>query len=143
MYMYKRFDAKNWAKWKCYPGALTLLIPRISIMILSILALSLTINILLIGTTPNEKPIKNGIRKGCIKFLVKFTCNFHCIFGFWAYCTYEFIDWDYEEYLGKQIKTKRQNSTSTIICNHIGFLEIYNLLITPLFPSFCAKSELK
>jgi len=106
MYMYERFDAKNWAKWKCYPGALTLLLPRILIMIFSILALGLTMNILLIGTPANDKPLQKGIRKSCLKFWVKLTCNFHCIFGFWAYCTYEYVNWDYEEYLGKQSNTK-------------------------------------
>ena len=31
---------------------------------------------------------------------------------------------------------------STIVCNHIGFFEIINLLLSPLFPSYLAKSDL-
>ena len=106
MYMYERSDAKNWAKWKCYPGALTLLLPRISIMIFSIIGLGFMMNILLIGAPAIDKPLEKGIRKSCLKFWVKFTCNLHCIFGFWTYCTYVNVNCDYEEYIGKQSKNK-------------------------------------
>jgi len=141
--MYERFDAKNWSKWKCYPGALTMLLPRILATIFSIVALGVTMNILLIGAPAIEKPLDKGIRKSCLKFWVKLTCNFHCIFGFWAYLTYENVNCSYEEYLGKQVKTKEQKPTSVIVCNHLGFFEIYGLLMSPLFPSFCAKAEFK
>lgn len=31
---------------------------------------------------------------------------------------------------------------STVVCNHTGFEEIYNMLLSPLTPGFCAKAEM-
>jgi len=100
MYMYERYDAKNWSFWRCLPGALTLLVPRFLMMFFSTILLGLTVNILMIGTTANDKPL-SSVRRGCIQFWVKFTDHLHAIFGWWVYCTYEYIKCDYEEYLGK------------------------------------------
>jgi len=110
-------------------------------MIVTVCALSLWVIILSIGTSTIE-PISR-VRQGCIQFFIKLVSRLHTIFGFWVYCTYEYIEWDYEEYLGKQTNTEEKKPISTIVCNHLGFIEIYNLLLTPLCPSFCAKSELK
>jgi len=119
-----------------------LLIPRLLIMIISTLFCSLLCNIFMIGTAANDKPI-SSVRQGCNKFWVKFTAYLHVICGWWAYCTYEYIKCDYEEYLGKQIDTKQLKPTSTIVCNHIGFFEVYTLIISSLSSCFCAKSEFK
>jgi hypothetical protein len=70
MYMYERSDAKNWEKWKCYPVAMTLLLPRLLATIFSLIALGVTMNILLIGAPDIDKPLKKGIRKSCLKFWV-------------------------------------------------------------------------
>ena len=143
MYMYERSDAKNWEKLKCYPVAMTLLLPRLLATIFSLIALGVTMNILLIGAPDIDKPLKKGIRKSCLKFWVQLTCKFHVIFGFWAYLTYENVNCNYEEYLGKQVEAKKKKPTSVIVCNHFGFFEIYGLLMSPLFPSFCAKADFK
>ena len=41
----RRFDAPHWAKWRHYPGAVTLMIPRILIAISIIIALAIAIAI--------------------------------------------------------------------------------------------------
>ena len=33
---FRRYDAKNWRRWKFYPGAVTLLIPRFLLVILNL-----------------------------------------------------------------------------------------------------------
>jgi len=70
MYMYERSDAKNWSKWKCYPVALTMLLPRLFATVFSLAVLGVTMNILLIGAPAIDKPLNKGIRKSCLKFWV-------------------------------------------------------------------------
>lgn len=64
--MFERKDAKNWARWKFYPGAMTILIPRFLIGGVLILVLTLLVSLLLIGHNLNE-PLTSGCRKWFIR----------------------------------------------------------------------------
>lgn len=33
--------------------------------------------------------------------------------------------------------------SSTVVCNHVGFMEICNQLCSPIFPSFTPKSQVQ
>ena len=98
----RRYDAVHWAKWKHYPGAITLMIPRILISTFSLILLVLCLNIFLIGHNRN-KPIV-----GCRKFLtsnsLKLITSFLCIVGWFTYPSHEEISLEevnhYIEYLG-------------------------------------------
>ena len=46
---YKRHDALKWKKWYFYPGALTLLVPRMILLNLLFLTLVMWINLVMIG----------------------------------------------------------------------------------------------
>ena len=46
-----------------------------------------------------------------------------------------------EEVLPIKIKKQGQN-VSTIVCNHLGFHEIINMILSPLHPGFTPKSDL-
>ena len=97
-----RHDAPNWKKWKFYPGAITLLVPRIIFMILSCLILAIGLKLLLIGHDM-EKPL-TGCRQLLTKGFTKLMGNLMCLFGFFIYCSHGYMTPEqvnhYEEYLG-------------------------------------------
>jgi len=114
--------------------------------------------ILLIGHKKGT-PIPNGCRKFFIKLSYKFTATMQALFAFWTWITYEYVDADYEKYLGKQKndpetrpnnekiegkeKEDKEKPLSMVVCNHSGFLEILALICSPLFPSFTPKKEME
>lgn len=65
-----RLDAKKWVKWKHYPGAVTLMIPRILFVILMLLLVLIGINILMIGHD-RSLPM-TGSRKWMCRAVIKF-----------------------------------------------------------------------
>ena len=98
----RRFDGPKWAKWKHYPGAVTLMIPRFIICMLLLLLLIILLNIFLIGHS-RERPIT-----GCRKFLTSSTIslltNLMCIVSWFTYMGNDRLSLEdvnnYEEYLG-------------------------------------------
>ena len=99
---YRRSDARNWSRLQFYPGALTVLIPRIVILMSGACSLVFFINVTMIGQDMN-RPI-GPIRKGILLFWYKLHIHFMCIFGIFClmtskYITNEEVGW-YEEYLG-------------------------------------------
>ena len=64
--MFERNDAKYWARWKFYPGVITLLIPRMIIAILVPTIATIFVNILLIGHN-KDLPFPNGCRKSMLR----------------------------------------------------------------------------
>jgi hypothetical protein len=65
-WMFERKDAKYWARWKFYPGAITILVPRIMLGMISLIMLTLIVSLLLIGHNINE-PLADGCRKWLIR----------------------------------------------------------------------------
>ena len=105
----RRYDAADWKKWKFYPGAMTLLIPRILSFAFWGIALAVFINIFMIGHDRSQ-PL-SGIRKYIVKYWLKL-CT-HCIFIFTCFniatssdMTLEDVD-NYEEYLGPVDEQRR------------------------------------
>jgi hypothetical protein len=81
-FMFCRKDAQKWARWKFYPGALTLLIPRFIVGFTCLLVLIFTSFLLNFGYN-SEVPIQNGCRKFLIKLSYRLTAIvvcmvFHC-----------------------------------------------------------------
>ena len=46
---YRRRDAPKWQKWRFYPGAITLLLPRMILAILGGISLTIFINVTMVG----------------------------------------------------------------------------------------------
>ena len=46
---FRRYDAKNWKKWKFYPGALTILPAKVLLVISSMLLIYVVLKVLSIG----------------------------------------------------------------------------------------------
>jgi 1-acyl-sn-glycerol-3-phosphate acyltransferase len=53
-----------------------------------------------------------------------------------------YVDCDYSEYLGACSSTD-ELPISTVVCNHLGWFEILNLIMSPLHPAFTPKIEVK
>ena len=66
---YRRDDATKWKKWKLYPGAMTILIPRILISVLVAISLVIWLNIFMLGHT-KDTPI-TGCRRAILSFFYK------------------------------------------------------------------------
>lgn len=97
-----RLDAPLWQKWKLYPGAVTLLIPRLFLMTFSGIIMVVLLNVILIGHD-SSSPI-TGCRKAFLKVVMYVGTNCVAIFGFFTYLGHGYKTWDqvnhYEEYLG-------------------------------------------
>jgi hypothetical protein len=87
--MFARTDAPHWRKWQFYPGALTVLLPRILIGVLIAVLTIIFVNILLIGQRKSD-PIAPGCRKFMLRFFYKMFANFQAALTFWTYISYEY-----------------------------------------------------
>ena len=100
---YRRTDALSWKKWKLYPGALLLLVPRL--LATGILGLSLLIwlKLLLIGHKNDGTPIR-GCRKAVFAFIFKIHFHLMSFLAVLNILRHEQITLEdvnhYEEYLG-------------------------------------------
>ena len=99
---FRRTDAERWSKWKFYPGAVTLLLPRFLFGVGLGMILSIFLCLALIGQ-PMDKPI-SGCRRVAIRWGYKFlTFWFQLVTNFnivtWKRVTHEEMNY-YEEWLG-------------------------------------------
>ena len=91
-----RHDAPNWKKWKLYPGAVTLLVPRIVAMALCSIVMVILLNIILIGHE-SSLPI-TGCRKVLLKSVMYVGTNLISIFGFFTYLGHGYMTLDQVDY---------------------------------------------
>ena len=156
-----RHDAPKWRKWKLYPGAITLLVPRILLIMVLGLILGILLNLWLV-CHDRARPI-TGCRRVLCRGTLKICVNLMGIFGWFTYFGYEYVSQErvnfYEEYLGSvqdqrrwqtsknashpEIPKRGPGPSSTVVCNHIGLVEILNQVCSPLHPSFTPKAGLK
>ena len=105
----RRLDAPNWRKWKLYPGALTILIPRLLSAAFWGLAMVLGLNVLLI-CHDSSKPLV-GCRKIMCRVYIKACVHFISIFSFFTILGHKEMALGdvnyYEEYLGPVQDQKR------------------------------------
>ena len=55
----------------------------------------------------------------------------------------EILDDPFFEDQNEQEPMRRRSNISTVICNHVGFIECIGLVLSPLHPGFTPKIELK
>lgn len=140
---YRRFDAKNWRKWKFYPGALTILPIRFISCVLAMIIVFIGLKVITIGSRYQRGKSLTGWR---------FTVA-SGLFRFWGFC-WSFSagvltsskvvkDLDYRKYLGPDYKKdKHPDHVSTLILNHVSWVDIY-VLLANYAPAFAAKKELQ
>ena len=97
-----RHDALNWRKWKLYPGAMTVLIPRLLAMLFIATIMVILVNLFLLGH--KRKAAMGPIRTFLCRTSVKVCVWLIAFFGWWTVLTYKYASREsvgnYEEYLG-------------------------------------------
>ena len=92
----------QWSKWKHYPGAMTVMIPRVLIATIAAGTTGILLNIFLI-CHDRSKPI-TGLRRILCRGVAKLGINITMIFGWWIWLGHDYLDEEqvnyYEEYLG-------------------------------------------
>lgn len=157
---YARTDAAKWQKWRLYPGALTIMIPRALLVVLLLTSLLLSINVIMIGVSRGT-PI-TGCRKALLSFAYKFHAHAIALFIFFSLLRYEHVGRaavdNYEKYLGsvadqakcqsseyvdERVPKRGPGNVSTVVCNHTGILDILALIVSPLMPGFTPNVALR
>ena len=137
---FRRLDSHMWSRWNFYPGCFLIMIPRV-IFLLTVFFGPLAIGIaLLYGSHKNfEKPL-SGWRATVWKFLVRTISHLICIgFGYMIKHTeHTEDDTDYSRYLGPNWKENKfiGKRVSTLVSNHISFLDIWSWCAVDEIPAF-------
>lgn len=95
---FRRNDAKNWKKWMHYPGAMTIIVPRVIVFIVGLLSTTIIIWCLML-CSDHRKP-KSCLRKYLINLVHSLGWRFISFFSLGAWIQHKYIDCDYSEYLG-------------------------------------------
>ena len=146
---WRRLDAQSWSRFKMYPGAMTLLIPRLLLGVSIIIFIAIFCRIVLV-CHDMKRPI-TGCRKFIIVWFFKFIIRFlalACFFCWLSHKEFEAEDprVDYSEYLGsnwrKELKDylARGGNDTMIISNHNGLFDNMCHLTSKFFPSFTAST---
>ena len=103
---YCRKDALKWRRWKLWPGAMTLLVPRL--IMTTIITVSNVIFVKIILMCHNEEVPILGCRKAVLKFVFWLHSHLVCILCLFHFLKYEYVSEEavghYEEYLGSLAK---------------------------------------
>lgn len=129
---------------------MTLLIPRYLIGLVALGFMLIITKCFLIGHRTGQ-PIRKGCRKFVIRLAFNLTARFLLFFSFWTWTSHEFVQANYEKYLGsdndEETRGKdsgsKEKPISAVVCNHVGIHEIMALIRSPIFPSFTPKEALK
>lgn len=110
---FRRNDAKKWARWKFYPGAMTLMIPRFIGGVTLGIILCMIIQVLMVGQ-PIDEPISGYFKKTIIRIIFKFFTFWFQLFTDGAYTTWRFLTPEdvnyYEEWLGPKETQQQEQS---------------------------------
>lgn len=158
---FRRNDAPKWAKWKHYPGAVTLMLPRFFMAVIIGIVLVIGCRIIMIGHNA-ERPV-NRCRSFFFKMWVQLGAYVFCAVTFTLFIRYRYLKPEdvgfYVEYLGSPDEQRRYQSSdvpedprvpkrgpgrsSTIVCNHVSFFEIVCMVASPLCPGFTPKAAIE
>ena len=89
MAVFRRLDAEKWRKWQFYPGALTLLLPRLLLLGIFGVLLLLMLGISLI-CYDKTKPM-SGCRKWIVRGIYVFWAHTISSLAFWTCARYKYI----------------------------------------------------
>ena len=98
---YRRDDALKWSKLWLYPGAVTVLMPRMILMVVSFLLCVMFLRIALV-CHDHRQPL-SGFRKGLVRCIYYVNFRFTGVFALFTWHTYRYMnedEVDYSEYLG-------------------------------------------
>ena len=139
---FRRVDTHLWSRSKFYPGCFFLLIPRLFGTLSGVLIYGFLQNLCYIGHPDMDVPLSGWKRKLHLFFtwMLRWT-----VIGWYGLVVdvkkYDENDTDYSKYLGPDWKKNKFKGkrVSTMVSNHIGFLEIVAFMSTfELPPAFVA-----
>lgn len=140
---FRRNDAKNWRRWKFYPGAMTFFVFRLFLAIFNLLLCYILTKIICAGANiESGRPI-TGCRCKAIRYLYLVQARIEMLAFGYRFKTRK-LDFDYSEYLGPDYKEtmKLPKKISTIVSNHSSWFD--PLLLNNIFAcGFVAKREVK
>ena len=152
---FRRADCPKYVKWHFYPGAMTMLIPRILWQFVTGITLTIATKALLYGQ-PADGRI-GGSRKKCLTILYKVETIALALISYATILRHECLTLEdvnhYEEYLGPRAQQKENTSSSrvhprgpgrcsVVVSNHRGFLDVFNFITSPIHPGFTPKKEI-
>ena len=157
---FRRDDCSSWQKWKFYPGAVLVLIPRFLLFSTAPIIVWVCFKLATIGHKL-DTPL-TGIRKAVVHNVLATGARvmMFCVSTRVKVVnlTAEQVD-HYREYLGspeEQSKCQKEETAddarvpkrgpgaaSTIVCNHTGWIDVLALVSTYLHPAFAAREESK
>ena len=136
---FKNLDAHKWTRLQFYPGAFCMLLPRTIWIFSWLFGIGIWQVLLFIGHPNRDVPL-NGWRRTIHKWVL-WTYVPMIILGFGYvinHTKHDESDTDYSKYLGPEWKKNKFKGKriSTIVSNHIGFIEVmlYISIMTP--PAF-------
>ena len=151
-----RPDCHKFVKWHFYPGAMTMMLPRILYQFVIGITLTTTVKLIL-GGDPTAKPNERQVK------LLKLTYKIHThalsLVSYFTLLRYNYLTLEdvnhYEEYLGPKSEQKTSEPSkssrvrprgpgrcSVVVSNHRGFLDVFNFICSPIFPGFAPKKEI-
>ncbi len=88
--------------------------------------------------------MKKGCRKSVINYMYHFVAVIYIFIAGMSSTMTEVKQCDYSYYLGKNYMETRKpiKSTSTIVCNHISWLDVH-VLCKHILPAFAPSAEFK
>lgn len=138
---FRRLDSHKWSRWVFYPGCFLILVPRMLWIASWLFSIGLWTLFLYRGRTMDE-PL-TGWRREAHKWVLRIMVS--CMmFGFGYRCVHvEHTEADYSKYLGpdwRDNKFKGKN-VSTLVINHLGFLDIPGIVISLGPKSFLSAED--
>jgi len=91
----------KWQKWKFQIAAATLLIPRILLVVISVIICAIIAKIVTIGVTVSEERPLKGWRNSIILYCINLNSRILIFLSGFRKTEMRMIDWDYSWYLGE------------------------------------------
>ena len=124
---WRRHDVHNWTRANLYPGALTVLIPRLLLMLTGVIVSILLLSIAFITGFPKDNEPITGCKIKAIQTVNKLFCMLILFVANFRVTTEE-KPVDYSKYLGKGYETNA--SFGSYVGNHSGVMDNVMLLAT-------------
>jgi len=142
---WRRTDVESWSRIMMYPGAMTVLIPRMLYGLFTCMIIAVFCRLFLIGHDLT-KPV-TGCRRILIRLQFQIFIRLMGLISYFAWYRHDVMKYDdprvdYSEYLGPNWRAeleahqKRNERDSMLVCNHNGLFDIFSHLTSPMLPSF-------
>jgi hypothetical protein len=138
---FRRYDSKNWRRWKFYPGAMLWMPSRILAYAISCTSIGILCAPLTCGHDFKKGPMKKGCMRTFVKWIYKtLTSLALATTGVRTGKTYK--DCDYSYYLGPNYKDnyKPVKRASTLVPNHTSWVDAL-VMIKYFCPSFAPNKR--